>query len=129
MGELRKAIWVKSPDQIGMLEKVTAAIASKGVNIQAIVAYEQDEEAIFDLILSDNEKAKEAIMELGFYLEERERVLIELEDEAGKLKNISSEIAQAGINLNYIYGTVAADTGKALLIIDSSDNHKLAEII
>ena len=64
MAELKKALLVKTPDQVGMLEKVSNAIAGKGVNILAIAAYvEQDGKAVFKRAVKDMADVSIQIME------------------------------------------------------------------
>ncbi|MBN1897709.1 MAG: hypothetical protein JW827_02945 [Spirochaetes bacterium] len=129
MAVSRKALKVSTGDAVGILEKVCGALAGKNVNIEAIAAYGQEGKAFFYLITSDNDLAEEAISELGYNMEEREMVVMELPDEVGQLKIVAEKVAKAGINLTYIFGSISRDSKSAMIIMNSDNNKKLLEIL
>ena len=120
---------VETQDKVGMLEKVSSAIADSGANITAVCAYGMQGKAIFMVTTSDSKKAASALREKGFQAKEDEVVEVKLENSAGMLGKMGSKLAGAGINLKYIYGTVADGAKEASLVFASNQNDKAIELL
>ncbi len=95
------------PDQVGLLNKITTALADENVNIKAICAYGLEGEANFMMVTDDNAKAKEALSKIGVDVKEEAVTAVEMEDKPGELQKVARKIAEAGINILYMYGTTA----------------------
>jgi len=128
--KLAKELIVGADNKVGMLAEVSGLVAEAGVNISAISAYAMGEKAIFRFVTSDNDKAENVLVAKGFKVDECEVVVANLPDKVGQAKEISEKIKQAGINLDYIYGSTCgcADT-PALMVIGSKENQKVVETI
>jgi hypothetical protein len=65
---------------------------------------------------------------LGVVTEERDVVEVEVPDKPGELQKIAKKIAEAGIDIEYMYAT--ASSGKAeTCIFMTSDNSKAMKVI
>ena len=123
-----KEIRFMMPNKVGLLSEVTTAIAGAKVNITAICAYGMGNTATFMLTSNNNVKAKKALAPLGVVIEERDVVEIEVPDKPGELQKIAKKIAEAGIDIEYMYAT--ASSGKAeTCIFMTADNPKAIKII
>src|SRR3989338_9416220 len=113
-----------------MLAEVSGLIADAGVNITAISAYATGKDAIFRIVTNDNAKAKNILTPKGFKVKENEVVTVNLPDQVGQAKEIADKIKQAGINLDYIYGSTCgcADTA-AIMVIGSKNNTQIVSAI
>jgi hypothetical protein len=119
---------VTTEDKAGMLEEVTAALAKEKVNIEAISAYGDENEAIFSLIVKNNQKAKKALSAKGWEVKEEEVVVIDLENQPGSLNKIASQCKKANVNLRYCYGA-ASGSGQASVVFKATDNDQLINAI
>ena len=128
MAELGKELLVITPNEVGMLAKVTGAIADTGVNIESICAYVAGDEGYFRIITSDNAKTKSTLEPLGFKITENEVLILKLENKIGAAKEVSGKLARAGIDLKNIYGTTASDN-LATLVLTSNNNQKAKDLI
>jgi len=54
-------------------------------------------------------------------------VAVELENRPGELAKITSQLGQEGININYVYGSVAPSGGKCLFILCPEDVEQAAK--
>jgi hypothetical protein len=80
------------------------------------------------LTTNSNVKAKKALAPLGVVTEERDVVEVEVPDKPGELQKIAKKIAEAGIDIEYMYAT--ASSGKAeTCIFMTSDNSKAMKVI
>jgi len=88
----------------GALAQVAAAISDAGVNIAAATCFGSGTRAELHILVKHAEAAKHslAISHLAV-TREREVVVVEVEDRAGVLADLTRKIARAGINLDLIY--------------------------
>lgn len=119
---------VETPDEVGMMAKICAAISDAGVNIKAICAYSQEGKGYFMLLTDDNSKAEQALKSAGLTASQEEAVAVELENEIGAAKKMTQKLANAGVNLKYCYGSTGNGT-VALLIFNSNDNEKALKVL
>jgi hypothetical protein len=130
LAKVEQELIVSVDNKIGMLAEVSGLISDCGINIKAISAYAMLERAIFRLVTSDNEMAKEVLVQEGFKVDEDEVVSVHLPNKVGKAKEIATKIKKAGINLDYIYGsTCGCADCQALMIIGSKQSKKIASAI
>jgi hypothetical protein len=55
-------------------------------------------------------------------------IVLELENRPGELSNIATRLGREGININYVYGSVAPSGGKCLFIFCPDDIEHAAKI-
>jgi hypothetical protein len=123
-----KEISFEMANKVGLLSTVTAAIAGAKANITAICAYGMEGTAYFMLTTNSNAKAKKALAPLGVTVEERDVVEVEVADRPGELQKVAKKIADAGIDIEYMYAT-ASSGKKETCIFMTSDNAKAVRVI
>ena len=130
MAKARKVreISLTIPNKVGLLSEVTGAIARAKVNIAAICAYGMENTAYFMLTTDSNAKAKKALAPLGVGIEERDVVEVEVPDKPGELQKVAKKIADAGIDIEYMYATASPGKTEACLFM-TSDNKKAIKVI
>ncbi len=127
---LVKELHFNTPDQPGILEKVTSVIASKNINLTAIAAYTFQGGARFMLVAANTTAARMALEEAGFKVEEKVAVSVGAENKTGTAQQIALKLKQANLNLSYIYGTTCGcSTCNSVLIFSSNDNKKAVEVL
>jgi hypothetical protein len=124
-----KQLLVEAPERIGMLAKVSKAIADAGVNIIAVNAFVREGKAHFMLLTSNNAEATVALKPLNIDIKEEDVVLVDLGDQVGSAGEMGEKLANARINLSYIYGTTSAAGSTCLLVLVSNNNAKAIEVI
>jgi hypothetical protein len=123
-----KLLSFEMKDKPGLLSEVTVRLAKAKVNISAICAYAWDDTAYFDISTESNAKAKKALAGLGSEFEEEDIIAVEMPNKVGELQKVAKVIADAGINITYMYGTTSAGrTSKCLFA--TSDNAKAVRLI
>lgn len=130
MAKTRKAkeISFTMPNKAGLLSEVTRAISGASVNITTICAYAMGDIAYFMLTADSHAKAKKALEPLGVAIEERDVVEVELLNRPGELQKVAKRIADAGIDIEYMYAT--AGKGKtATCVFKTADHQKAIKVI
>lgn len=116
------------PNKVGLLSEITTAIAGTKVNITAICAYGMEGSAYFMLTTNSHAKAKKALAPLGVAIEEKDVIEVEVQDKPGELQKVAKKIADAGIDIEYMYAT-ASSGKKETCIFMTSDNAKAVRVI
>lgn len=116
------------PNRAGLLSEAATAVAGAKVNIYAICAYEQEENAYFVLTTDSIAKSRKALVKLKIKTKEDEVVIVEMPNKAGELLKVAEKITDAGININYMYGTTG--TGRvSVCVFKTSDDRKAIRVI
>ena len=115
-------------DKPGLLSGITTRLAKAKVNISAICAYAWDDTAYFDMTTDSNSKAKKALKDLKLEFEEEDVIAAEMPNRVGELDKVAKTIADAGINIGYMYATTSAGKTSTCLL-STSDNKKALKLI
>jgi hypothetical protein len=124
--KLVKQIVATTGNDVGEFFKITTILTEAKVNLTGICAWGQETEAHFALLTDNEARAMAALSAKGIKTAEQEAVAVMLEDKVGAAQTIAKRIKEAGINLDYVYGTTCGckDTN-ALLILVSKENAKI----
>lgn len=124
-----KQISFMMPDRAGLLSTVTDALGAAKININAICAYGMQNEATFMLTADSIAKAKKALARLGVAeLKENDVFAVELTNKPGELQKVAKKLADAGINIIYMYGTTTASR-LATCVFATSDDAQAIKLI
>jgi hypothetical protein len=124
-----REIAFEAPDKVGLLNEISTELANAGVNVVTICAYSMEGKASFMMITSDNAKAMEVLKGKGYDVKDYEVVLYDLENKVGAMAEMTKKLADAGVNMEYFYGTTGAPEAPALLVFKSSNNAKAVEVL
>jgi hypothetical protein len=116
------------PDRPGLLSEITRALAIAKVNISNICAYGMQGEANFMLTSDSNAKAKKALAPLGAEIKEYDVFVVEMPNKPGELQKVAKKLADAEINIIYMYGTTVSGRS-ASCIFTTSDDAKAVKLI
>lgn len=115
-------------NKAGRLAEVTQVLAEAGVNIRALSLADTSDFGILRLIVTDNEKAKEALKERGFTVGRTTVVAVEVDDQPGGLALILSQLSAQGINVEYMYAFVH-QSSNAILIFRFDRTDQAIEVL
>lgn len=123
--ELGKEIAVTVVNKIGILADMSKILADHGINIEAVAGYAQEGEAKIALVTDDNLRATDALKKAGYKgTIENPVVIVELENKAGALRNITTKLASEGIDIKSIYGTTCSGGCPAKIILSTNNDEK-----
>jgi hypothetical protein len=127
-GKKVKQLSFTLPTRAGLLADVTSALANAKVNITAICAYEMAKNAYFMLTTDSAAKARKCLAFLRIGLEEEDVVVVKMPNKVGELQKVAKRIADAGINIDYMYGTAAAGRSSTCVFKTSDDKKAIGAI-
>jgi hypothetical protein len=115
-------------NRVGLLSEISTVITDAKINMHAICAYAMDGEAYFMLVTENNVKAKKVLSKLGIAAGAEDVLSVEMQNKKGELQKIAKKIADAGIDVDYLYGT--AGTGKtSTCVFKTADDNKAMRVI
>lgn len=106
---MAKDLTVRLANQPGTLARLGRAVADAGINIDGVAGMATDGEGLIHLLVEDASAARAALVEAGVQVEdERDVLVVQVEDRPGVLAGVSSSLAEAGVNIELLY--LATDT-------------------
>ncbi len=101
-----KDLTVLLEDHPGKLADLGEATGKAGVNIEGICGVRTDGRGAIHMLVTDAQAARNALTDRGIEVsEERDVLLIELEDRPGTLGKIARQLANADVNIELMYTT------------------------
>ena len=104
----------------GMLADTMRLISTAGVNIRALSLADTKDFGILRVIVSDAAKAK-AVLSQKLIVSETDVIAAEMNDEAGALAGILDVLADAAINVEYLYAFTGSKAESAYVVLRVDD--------
>jgi hypothetical protein len=122
-----KQVSFSLPSKIGLLAEVSAFITTAKINIEAICAYEMGEQGFFMLMTDNHAKTKKILSHMGAGVTVDDIITVEMPNKVGELQKVAKKISDAGIDINYIYGSPVK--GKMTLILKTGNDKKTLTVL
>jgi len=104
-----KEFRVTMSNRPGELARVANALSRQDVSIKAIACTASANQVVAHLVGHDVEATRMGLQSANIPFQEQEVLVVLLEDKAGEIARVSSQLADAGININAIYLAGRAD--------------------
>lgn len=118
-----KQLTVFLENRLGRLAEVTRILKNENINLQGFSTTEARDYGILRIVVSDVEKAREALKKAGFTTHVADAICIRVEDRPGELLNVLDTLSEAKINIDYIY--VIAGTRVVLSVPELEEAERL----
>lgn len=116
-------------NKAGTVAEITKSIAKAGVSIRALSVADTQEFGILRLIVSDVEKAREALSESECVVSVTKVIGVEIPDVAGGLSEVLELMSENNINVEYLYAFITISGKHAYVVLRVEDNEKAAKIL
>lgn len=94
----------------GAVQTVTSLLASEQINITGFVTNDSAEYGIIRMLVSDPQKAEQALRDAGYLCRIGRVTGVEITDDCGSLDGLLAVIRESNVNVDYIYVTFDRDT-------------------
>jgi len=101
----------------GKLAEITEVLASSGIDLRALSILDSSEFGQVRMIASDPHAAYTILREAGMMVRINEVVAVGVADEPGAFSKAARLIADAGVNLEYLYALASRKDDEAVLIM------------
>lgn len=117
---MAKDLMVTLEDRPGTLAAMGEALGKAGVNVEGGCGFPSGGKGVFHLLVADAVAARRALEQAGIQVgQERDVLVLDVEDKPGALGSIARKVADAGVNIDLVY--LASRTR---LVLGTSDNAK-----
>jgi hypothetical protein len=101
---MAKDLTISLEDRPGILAELGEALGGAGINIEGFCGYRSGGTGIVHLLVDDATAARRALEGAGFAVEdEREVIVVDVEDRPGALGVVARRIAGADVSLDLAY--------------------------
>lgn len=122
-----KQLSVFIENKAGRVSEVTDVLGAAGVNIRGFSVSDTADYGIVRVVVDDPDKGMKALQDAGFTVKESEVICIVLPDVPGGLAGVLKVIAEAGVNIEYVYSLVStyvvvnvADIARATRLLEGA---------
>ena len=113
----------------GKIAAVVRALSESGVDIRALSIADTTDFGILRMLVSDISVAKAALAEQNCILSVNEVTVVAVPDEPGGLSRVLSLMAQAEVDIEYMYSLIERGVDVAYMVFRVSDEARLLEVL
>ena len=113
----------------GRLWKALNILKNEDIDIRALSIADTSEFGILRMIVSDPDRANEALEAEQFAVSFAQVLAIEVDDQPGGLEGALDLLNRENINVEYIYAFVEKKTSKALVVLRTENNELALNIL
>ena len=106
----------------GKLAVSLAVLRDNGIDIRALTIADTPDFGILRLLVDDAEKAEKVLRDNGFLVQCTDVVVVPVRDERGGLASLLEPMAEAGVNIEYMYSLISRDAKDAYMVFRVTDN-------
>lgn len=112
----------------GTLARICSELAKVAVNITAVMAA-HDQPGGIRLLATPVGTARRVLDGLGIPYKEEEGIAVRLSDRPGALGKVTRKLGDAGVNIEYAYGSIVKGENRALIVLGVSDVAKAEKLV
>ena len=116
-------------NRAGRLAEVTQTLEENKINIRALSLADTSDFGILRLIVSDFEKARDALKAKGFTVGRTAVVAVKVGDQPGGLHHILALLRDTSINVEYMYAFVHQTGDNAVIIFRFDRTEEAIELL
>lgn len=105
----------------GTMQHITGILKQEDVNIWGSVTNDSAEYGIIRMVVSDAQRAKDALEKEGYLCKLTDVIGVEVEDKVGNLNCLLLALYESNINVNYIYLSFNRESGKPVMVFHAED--------
>lgn len=113
----------------GAMGRITQVLYDAGVNMNTLVTNDSAEYGIIRMLVSDTDRAAEALQAAGYMCHSDYVAAAEIGDECGSLNRLLNVISDGNVNLDYLYVTYNTLSRMPVAILKTSDLMEVEEFL
>lgn len=126
---VKKQISVALENKVGRLANLCSLLAREKVNITAISVANIVDQGIVHIVVDKTDRALKVLKRARFPIIQSSVVVKQLPDKPGVLAQASRKLAQAKINIDYVYGSAGSGIKEATIVFRVSDPAKADRLL
>ena len=106
----------------GKLAASLGVLRDSGIDVRALTIADTPDFGILRLLVDDAAKAEAVLSASGFLVQATDVVVVPVLDERGGLASLLEPMAEAGVNIEYMYSLIARDAKDAYMVFRVTDS-------
>ena len=124
-----KQISIFLENKPGFLAEVTKVLGQNGIDMRAVSLAESNDFGIARIIVDDVYKTTTVLKDAGYINSVIDILAVALPDVPGGLNGILKVLAEAQVNVDYMYAFLGGKTGSAYMVFKVADPEKAANAL
>ena len=110
-----KQLSIYAENKKGVMQNITGILKNEDINILGSVTNDSAEYGIVRMVVSEPDKAMEALIAAGYLCHVIEVIGVEVEDKTGNLNDLLLTLKDSNVSVDYLYLSFNRDSGKAFI--------------
>jgi hypothetical protein len=119
---------IQAEHKPGTLATICSELASKAVNITAIMAA-HDQPGGIRMLATPLASARKVLETMQLPYREEDAIAVRVSDRPGALGKVTRKLADADVNILYAYGSIVKGEQRALIVLGVSDVSKAEKLV
>lgn len=116
-----KQVSIYAENKKGTMQDITGILLEENINILGSVTNDSAEYGMIRMVVSNPEKAVEALERAGYLCRMQDVLGVEVEDKVGNLHQLLVALNESNISVDYIYLSFNRASGKPIMVIHTDD--------
>ena len=113
----------------GKLAASLGVLRDSGIDVRALTIADTPDFGILRLLVDDAAKAETVLLEHGLLVQSTEVVVVAVRDELGGLASLLEPMAEAGVNIEYMYSLIGRSSSDAYMVFRVTDTPAFLAIL
>jgi hypothetical protein len=122
-------ISIFSENEKGALSRMTDILRENNINLQAMIVNDSAEFGIIRFLLEDAKSAQKILEKEGYLCHSDGVYAAVISDEVGGLSKLLKDVAEIGINIDYIYMSHDRESGEPIAVFHTKDMEAVEEAL
>ena len=106
----------------GKLAASLAVLRDNNIDVRALTIADTPDFGILRLLVDDAAKAEQVLVDNNFIVQSTDVVVVAVPDEKGGLAALLEPMAEAGVNIEYMYSLISRGVADAYMVFRVTDN-------
>lgn len=124
-----KQLSVFIQNKSGKIAAITRTLYENGIDIRALSIADTTDFGILRMLVSDVNKAKEALAKENCIVSVNEVDVVAVPDRPGGLAEVLQTLSDAQIDIEYMYSLIDRDTNDAYMVFRLADGANMLEVL
>ena len=124
-----KQLSIYAENKKGVMQNITGILKDEEINILGSVTNDSAEYGIVRMVVSDPDKAREALIAAGYLCHVIDVIGVEVEDKTGNLNDLLLTLKDSNVSVDYLYLSFNRDSGKPIMVFHTEDILEVRECL
>jgi len=116
-----KQVSIYAENKKGTMRNITGILLENNINILGSVTNDSAEYGIIRMVVSDAQKAHDALSAAGYICRLTDVIGVEVADEVGNLNHLLRDLEESNISVDYLYLSFNRESGKPIMVFHCLD--------